>query len=179
MRSYGHPICAALIVLGFAATSAAAHTGDPTDPAAPLTVFRPVGTSAGGDVPPHTVAQAVDRWLEAPPATGQAAGIGATFGVGGGLPPLAQPPNPNGLLGGLPPGGAGSTPPWGHVGEISGGEVGGTTPVRPLPIPGAAMLGLIGLVAVDAYRRRRGKGFPARGGNVPRFCCRRAELGLY
>ncbi|MEW6200092.1 MAG: hypothetical protein AB1601_15690 [Planctomycetota bacterium] len=160
MRSYGHPICAALIVLAFAATRAAAHTGGAPELTAPLTVFTPAGIMAGGDVPPHAAAPAVDRWLEGPPAPGRAAGTGATFNVGGGVPPLAQPPNPNGLLGGLPPGGAGSTPPWGHVGEIiggeiSGGEVGGSTPVRPLPIPGAAMLGLIGLVAVDAYRRRR------------------------
>ncbi len=160
MRSYGHPICAALIVLGLAATWAAAHTGDPTELTAPLTVVAPIGTAAGGGVPAHTAATAADRWLETPPAPARAAGIGATFGVGGGPPALAQPPNPHGLLGSLPPGGAGSTPPWGHVGEIiggeiGGGEVGGSTPVRPLPIPGAAMLGLIGLVAVDAYRRRR------------------------
>lgn len=160
MRSYGHPIRAALVVLGCAATWAAAHTGDPTTRTAPLAVFTPVSTLAGGEVRPHAGAPAVGRWLEAPPAPGSTAGIGATFGVGGGPPALAQPPNPNGLLGSLPPGGAGATPPWGHVGEvvggeIGGGEVGGSTPVRPLPIPGAAMLGLIGLIAVDAYRRRR------------------------
>lgn len=70
-----------------------------------------------------------------------------------------QPPGGTGLLSGLPPGGAGSTPPWGHVGEVTMGDpIGdpaGEPAAHPLPVPGAALLGFIGMAAVDTYRRRR------------------------
>jgi|GEM_PF-3740267 len=77
--------------------------------------------------------------------------------VGGSGVVVARPPDPTGLISGVPPSGVGSAPAWAPVGEANLSEPGGAPapPLQVLPAPGAVILGIVGVGALAAYQRRR------------------------